>query len=214
MSVLAVAAVASRGDPDFRAALGLRLHEPRDARDADDGHANPGMLWCSRAPPSGAGRSRRGPRLRECTAMPARHVRAWPPDIRPSDAARDGGQSRATHQYLPRRPPAGAIARYESRSFSALTAYVARQSRGLPIDVAIDAHTQPFLDAGRHLPPAPGQLNLACAQCHDANWEAAAGNVIPQAHPPVPALSAGVAGARLAPAAPAQLSRRHPPEPL
>src|SRR2546425_8483797 len=38
---------------------------------------------------------------------------------------------------------------YESRELLALTAYVARQSRGLPIDVATDARTQPFLDAGR-----------------------------------------------------------------
>jgi len=42
--------------------------------------------------------------------------------------------------------------------------------------------------ASRHA-PAPrrrrqGQLNLACSQCHDANWgRQLAGNVIPQAHP-------------------------------
>jgi sulfur-oxidizing protein SoxA len=67
----------------------------------------------------------------------------------------------------------------------ALTAYVARQSRGMPIAVAIDQRTQPFLDAGRAtFERRQGQLNLACSQCHDANWgRQLAGNVIPQAHP-------------------------------
>ena len=53
---------------------------------------------------------------------------------------------------------------WESRELLALTAYVARQSRGLPIDVAIDARTQPFLDAGRAtFHRRQGQLNLSCA---------------------------------------------------
>jgi sulfur-oxidizing protein SoxA len=74
---------------------------------------------------------------------------------------------------------------WESRELLALTAYVARQSRGLPIDIAIDRRTQPFLDAGRATwDRRQGQLNLACSQCHDANWgRQLAGNVIPQAHP-------------------------------
>jgi len=74
---------------------------------------------------------------------------------------------------------------WESRELLALTAYVARQSRGVPIDITIDARTQPFLDAGRAtFDRRQGQLNLACAQCHDANWgRRLAGNVIPQAHP-------------------------------
>jgi sulfur-oxidizing protein SoxA len=73
---------------------------------------------------------------------------------------------------------------WESRELLALTAYLARQSRGMAIDVPIDARTQPFLDAGRAtFERRQGQLNLACAQCHDANWgRRLAGNVIPQAH--------------------------------
>jgi sulfur-oxidizing protein SoxA len=74
---------------------------------------------------------------------------------------------------------------WESRELLALTGYVARQSRGVAIDVAIDARTQPFLDAGRAtFHRRQGQLNLSCAQCHDANWgRQLAGNVVPQAHP-------------------------------
>ena len=102
---------------------------------------------------------------------------------------------------------------WESRELLALTAYVARQSRGLPIEIAIDERTQPFLDAGRATwNRRQGQLNLACAQCHDDHWgQQLAGNVIPQAHPTgYPALSSRVAGSRLARAAAAQLPRRHP----
>jgi len=74
---------------------------------------------------------------------------------------------------------------FESRDLLALTAYVARQSRGLPINIAIDARNKPFLDAGREaFHRRQGQLNLACAQCHDDNWgKRLAGSVIPQAHP-------------------------------
>ena len=74
---------------------------------------------------------------------------------------------------------------WESRELLALAAYVARQSRGMPIDVAADARTRPFLDAGRAtFERRQGQLNLSCAQCHDDHWgRQLAGNVIPQAHP-------------------------------
>jgi len=74
---------------------------------------------------------------------------------------------------------------YESKDLLALTAYVARQSRGLPIKVTIDERTRPFLEAGREaFHRRQGQLNLSCAQCHDDNWgKHLAGSVIPQAHP-------------------------------
>ncbi len=74
---------------------------------------------------------------------------------------------------------------YESRDLLALTAYVARQSRGMPVDIVIDSRTKPFLDAGRTaFTRRQGQLNLACTQCHDGHWgEKLAGIAIPQAHP-------------------------------
>lgn len=74
---------------------------------------------------------------------------------------------------------------YESRDLLALSAYVARQSRGMPINVAGDVRMKSFLDAGRaSFNRRQGQLNLACAQCHDDLWgRKLAGNTIPQAHP-------------------------------
>ena len=74
---------------------------------------------------------------------------------------------------------------YESRELLAVTAFVARQSRGMPIHVEIDNATQPFFERGKaFFHRRQGQLNLACTQCHDDNWgKKLAGNTIPQAHP-------------------------------
>jgi sulfur-oxidizing protein SoxA len=74
---------------------------------------------------------------------------------------------------------------YESRELLAVTAYVARQSRGMPIRIEWNAATAPFLEAGREaFNRRQGQLNLSCSQCHDDNWgKRLAGSVIPQAHP-------------------------------
>jgi L-cysteine S-thiosulfotransferase len=73
----------------------------------------------------------------------------------------------------------------EGKELLALNAYVARQSRGMPINVTIDERTRPFLEAGRAtFYRRQGQLNFACAQCHDDNWkEKLAGSPITQAHP-------------------------------
>jgi sulfur-oxidizing protein SoxA len=73
----------------------------------------------------------------------------------------------------------------ESRELLALSAYVGRQSRGLPIQVAVTEPGKPFLEAGRAaFFRRQGQLNLACSQCHDDNWgRSLTGNPIPQAHP-------------------------------
>jgi sulfur-oxidizing protein SoxA len=74
---------------------------------------------------------------------------------------------------------------YESRELLALTAYVGRQSRGLPIAVAVDGDAGAALERGRaFFLRRQGQLNLACTQCHDEHWgRKLAGSTIPQAHP-------------------------------
>jgi L-cysteine S-thiosulfotransferase len=55
----------------------------------------------------------------------------------------------------------------------------------LPIDIADDERTRPFLQTGREMfIQRQGQLNLSCAQCHDDNWgQKLAGAPIPQSHP-------------------------------
>jgi L-cysteine S-thiosulfotransferase len=75
--------------------------------------------------------------------------------------------------------------RFEARELLALSAYVARQSRGMPITPATDPRLAPFTAAGRDFfNRRQGQLNLSCALCHDDNWgKRLAGNIVPQGHP-------------------------------
>ena len=90
-----------------------------------------------------------------------------------------GGKLTTLEQQVRHRNPELA---YESRELLALTAFVAKQSRGMPIQVSeIKSH----LEAGRaFFHKRQGQLNLACANCHDDNWgKKLAGTPIPQAHP-------------------------------
>jgi L-cysteine S-thiosulfotransferase len=84
---------------------------------------------------------------------------------------------RTEHQKAP------ALA-FESKELLSLAAFVAQQSRGMPIE-SNDARLEPFIAAGRKLfNQRQGQLDLACAQCHDDNsGRKLAGIAMPQAHP-------------------------------
>lgn len=56
---------------------------------------------------------------------------------------------------------------YESADLLALTAYVARQSSGMPTHVATTGPAAPYYARGRaFFERRQGQLNLACGQCH------------------------------------------------
>ncbi|MTV13722.1 MULTISPECIES: sulfur oxidation c-type cytochrome SoxA [Bradyrhizobium] len=74
---------------------------------------------------------------------------------------------------------------YESRELLALTAYVARQSRGIPITAGDDLELAPFVEQGHALfIQRQGQLNLGCTNCHDDNWDKKlAGSAITQGQP-------------------------------
>ena len=73
----------------------------------------------------------------------------------------------------------------ESRELLAITSFVAKQSKGMPIETGTDARLAPFIAKGREIfTRRQGQLNLACAHCHDDNWDKhLAGAAIPQGHP-------------------------------
>jgi L-cysteine S-thiosulfotransferase len=59
----------------------------------------------------------------------------------------------------------------ESDEMLGLSAFVATQSRGLPIKVVIDDANRLRWQAGRDMfYRRMGQLNLACAHCHEKNW--------------------------------------------
>ena len=153
----------------------------------DDDTANPGMLWVLEG---GALWTRKtGSAGRACADCHG-DARVTMKGVAARHPAFDAAQGRPIN--LDQRINACRVDRqgaaplaYESRELLALAAYVARQSRGVPIEITIDPRTEPFLDAGRTIyHRRQGQLNLACGQCHDDHWgRQLAGNVIPQAHP-------------------------------
>jgi L-cysteine S-thiosulfotransferase len=73
----------------------------------------------------------------------------------------------------------------ESRELLALSAFIGKQSRGEPITTGDDAALAPFVARGHELfTQRQGQLNLACANCHDDNWDKRlAGSPVTQAQP-------------------------------
>ena len=97
---------------------------------------------------------------------------------RPVDLEQRINLCRANHQQASPLP-------YESRDLLALTAFIAQQSRGLPIEPGADPTLAPFVAKGRDLfMRRQGQLNLGCSNCHDDNWDKhLAGSAITQAHP-------------------------------
>lgn len=74
---------------------------------------------------------------------------------------------------------------FESKPLLALSAFVANQSKGMPITVERTPANEAALASGQRLfNQRMGQLNLSCAQCHaERSGQKLAGNPIPQAHP-------------------------------
>ncbi|WP_246849646.1 sulfur oxidation c-type cytochrome SoxA [Rubellimicrobium arenae] len=153
----------------------------------DDEMSNPGMLWVAEGaalwdtPEGEAGLSCadcHGGAEQSMAGVAARYP-AWDEDSgAPVDLAGRIGLCRTRHQN------AGAWDR-ESRPLLALAAFVSRQSKGVPITPDSDPRLDPWRDTGRVLfETRMGQLNLACANCHDdhAGGHLAAAT-IPEAHP-------------------------------
>jgi sulfur-oxidizing protein SoxA len=163
------------------------LMSPELRRMQDDDSANPGMLWAF----DGEALWQRkdglaGKSCADChgeAALSMKGVATHYPALdqalgRPIDLEGRINTCRTKHQGV--EPLV-----FESKELLALTAYVARQSKGLPIAIAEDAATLPFIAAGRAIfERRQGQLNLSCAQCHDDNWgQKLGGAIITQAHP-------------------------------
>lgn len=74
--------------------------------------------------------------------------------------------------------------RAESEELLSMEAYIAMQSRGMPVAPPQDPGTRASAARGQQLyGQRIGQLNLSCAQCHDQQWgKRLGGSAIPQAH--------------------------------
>jgi L-cysteine S-thiosulfotransferase len=153
----------------------------------DDDTANPGMLWVLDG--EALWKKKQGAADKACAdchddarssmkGVAARYP-AFDRELgRPVDLEQRINLERARHQGA--EPLA-----YESRDLLALTAFIAEQSRGVAISAGDDPELGPFVAKGHDLfMQRQGQLNLACANCHDDNWNRhLAGSAITQAHP-------------------------------
>jgi L-cysteine S-thiosulfotransferase len=162
------------------------LMGPQTRAMQDDDTANPGMLgvldgealWKARD--GAAGKSCadcHGDARVSMKGVAARYPAFDAALGRPIDLEERINQSRVEQQKA-------APFRFESKELLGLTAYIALQSRGMPIDVS-EERLKPFIEAGREIfNRRQGQINLSCAQCHDDNWgQKLAGAPIPQGHP-------------------------------
>lgn len=172
-------------------ALSAQADERRSGRDtmspalqAMAADANPAQLWVQQGRELWAA----GPRACQSCHGGAEHsmrgvVARFPAWVagggagRVMNLAQRVQQCRVERQGLPAWPP-------ESEPLLALTAFVAAQSRGLPLAPP----ATPALDAaaaqGRALwGQRMGALNLSCAQCHDERaGQRLGGSLIPQGH--------------------------------
>lgn len=141
------------------------------ALQADD-FANPGMLWVARGGELWRAPGANGRRCADChgedaasmKGVAARHPRHDPSLGRLTDLAGRIEACRRRHQGGP------ALAR-ESPDALALEAFVAHQSRGMPVAVSTEGPARAAWEKGRELYfTRIGQLNLACTHCHDERW--------------------------------------------
>jgi sulfur-oxidizing protein SoxA len=184
--LLIAAGSASAEIPQAERRSGFSFMSPENQAIQSDDTANPGMLWVLDG--ETLWNSKTGAMAKSCADChndaPAsmRGVAARYPAFdktlgRPVDLEQRINLCRAQNQQ------ATPLA-YESRDLLALTAFVAKQSQGMPIETA-DPQLEPFIAKGRDLfMRRQGQLNLSCANCHDDNWDKRlAGSAITQAHP-------------------------------
>jgi sulfur-oxidizing protein SoxA len=151
----------------------------------DDDTANPGMLWVLDG--EALWKRKTGASDKACAdchddgsmkGVAARYPALDKELGRPVNLEQRINLCRTRHQQATPLP-------YESRDLLALTAFVARQSRGIPITAGNDPQIESFVAKGRDIfMRRQGQLNLGCTSCHDDNWDKhLAGSAVTQAQP-------------------------------
>src|SRR5262249_41522270 len=184
--VLVTSAVAASEIPQEQRRSGFSFMTPETQAMQNDDTANPGMLWVLDG--EALWKRKAGAAEKACAdchgdaATSMKGVAARYPAFdkalgRPLDLEQRINLCRTGQQQAP-------TLAFESRDLLALTAFVARQSRGSPIETGADPQLEPFIAKGRALySQRQGQLNLACANCHDDNWDKRlAGSAITQGH--------------------------------
>ena len=153
----------------------------------NDEFANPGSLWVTRG--ESLWSQRQGEAAKSCAdchsdaARTMRGVAARYPRHDPL-LGRVVNLGERINACVVERQKAPALAA-ESETLLSLGAYVARQSRGMPLAVSIAGPARAAWETGRRIYHTRiGQLHLACTQCHDANWgKTLLAEKISQGHP-------------------------------
>src|SRR5437879_9035698 len=129
----------------------------------DENTANPGMLWVLDG--EALWKRKLGTANKACAdchddartsmkGVAARYPAFDKATGRPVDLEQRINSCRSNHQQAPPLP-------FESRELLALTAFVALQSQGVPIETGADPHPAPFIAQGRELyMPRQGQRNM------------------------------------------------------
>ncbi len=162
------------------------MHPSTQALQRDD-LQNPAMLWVAdgaelwRARAGGADKSCadcHGDAAQAMRGVAARYPRFDEVLAAPVLLSTRINQCRTRQQRTPAWPA-------ESQPLLALEAYVAHQSRGLPVAPDDDPRLAPHAQRGEALYRQHfGQLDLSCAMCHDrAAGRRLGGNPIPEGHP-------------------------------
>ncbi len=166
---------------------GFEFMSPATQAMQKDDTQNPAMLWVKDGEAlwnkvdGGAGKSCmscHGDAAASMRGVAARHPAYDAGSGRPVNLAERINLCRQNRQQAKPHPP-------EHQELLSLASFVALQSRGQPIAPTRDARMAPFFSRGEQLfRQRIGQLDLSCAQCHDAHaGKRLAGNPIPQAHP-------------------------------
>ena len=171
--LLLLAALSAHGEPPQPLKSGIEFQSADVRALQADEFANPGMLWVARG--EALWSATRGAAAKACASCHG-------------DAARS---MKGVSVSYPRHSPAlgrvvslderinacvggkqqAAPLAWESEDLLSLSAYVSRQSRGMPIAVSVDGPARELFERGRTLYfERQGQLHLACDQCHDRNW--------------------------------------------
>jgi sulfur-oxidizing protein SoxA len=173
--------------PQGQRRSGFTFMAPETQAMQNDDTANPGMLWVLDG--EKLWNSKAGAANQACAdchndarvsmmGVAARYP-AYDKNLgRPVDLEQRINLCRSEHQQATPLP-------YEGHELLALTAFIAQQSHGNAITADSGRELESFVAKGRELfMQRQGQLNLACTNCHDDNWDKhLAGSAITQAHP-------------------------------
>lgn len=174
VALAAVACAALAAEPERPSPLksGVEFVSPDLRQLQSDDFANPGMLWVTRGaklwrePAGTAGRSCASCHGESAAGMKGVAVRYPRMDAQAGRLVNLEGRINLCRE---RHQNAASLA-YESDELLGLTAYVAYQSRGMPIAVALDWQNRANFERGRNFYHVrQGQMNLSCSHCHDRN---------------------------------------------